>query len=677
MKGLLAILVPLLVALPATAAPASPPPQLNWLWPGEAVYFADDVTVNIVFVGYEEGYAPWEIDLGWFGAILPPYTAPVLRNTLWDAAPETEVLPLVQYYDYQTHFADGAFEESFFQFLSDLAVPAELTVYQEQYNGQQAASLSIDGNAELDVVAVEHWLAENAGPMLGIDTASPTVFFINWYGRPDFMHHVYVKTGETMTDTGADLGATRQDHRRLGGGGSAWNDPESGLGERHRIWFFDLSAGPEAWTDNWNVDDAEPAEGSEHGAPNGIMDYRLPPVWEYGNYGAYRPFWSVSYDLALLTRFVFIDLIVGASPLYDPIIRAPYVPKALEIDVSAFVEEGLFDYSEWIDEAEMLRAFGDLLPWHTFSSDVEVMPLSQKLVDLWDTGYTEGKSKFGERYFGISFWDLTLYFLDHILQFLEGDADYEVPVFAFAMGDGHPLPYAGMADANHADIYKQALVFSVLTPEVAEAGVGQTDVLIHETGHHLGLSHPHDGVDFWGGMLVRPRDAFYFAWAGDEHNTVMNYFWSNNEFSQFDQDNLARWLVVSYFNLANDLLGKIYENKKAGQQAQALQLADAYAYYAVMTFFYVRDFSASEYYARKAYDLVLGVAEALNIPLEAAAWQASYARSVNKRPGLRKLMTDFRGPGAISDLDPTVGVMPPLEQFLSECGGQLLTGLPE
>ena len=93
MRRLLTAIVVLFTVFPATAGPAAEPPQLNWLWPGEAVYFADDVPVNVVFVGYEEGPAPWQIDLAWFDAILPPYTVPVLRNTVWDAEPTTELLP--------------------------------------------------------------------------------------------------------------------------------------------------------------------------------------------------------------------------------------------------------------------------------------------------------------------------------------------------------------------------------------------------------------------------------------------------------------------------------------------------------------------------------------------------------------------------------------------------------
>jgi hypothetical protein len=39
------------------------------------------------------------------------------------------------------------------------------------------------------------------------------------------------------------------------------------------VWFHDLSAGPESWTANWNVD----TPGLDG---NGVEDYRMPPIWE-------------------------------------------------------------------------------------------------------------------------------------------------------------------------------------------------------------------------------------------------------------------------------------------------------------------------------------------------------------------------------------------------------------
>lgn len=76
---------------------------------------------------------------------------------------------------------------------------------------------------------------------------------------------MYTKTDSPDPDTGYNFGIERASRKMIAWGGS-----------HGRTWFYDLSAGPEAWSGNWNVDDADLTS-------DGVMDYRMPPVWEYGN----------------------------------------------------------------------------------------------------------------------------------------------------------------------------------------------------------------------------------------------------------------------------------------------------------------------------------------------------------------------------------------------------------
>jgi hypothetical protein len=152
-----------------------------------------------------------------------------------------------------------------------------------------------------------------------------TIFFVNWYGRSDFKFHVYTKTGEPDPETGTDFGL-RDSRKLIAWGGTTPDDEETGLGSLHRIWFYDLSAGPESWTDNWNVDDADLDS-------SGVTDYRMPPVWEYGNIGAYRPFDDLSGDLGKVARYVAIDLLFTSSPL-SAAISAPLIPSDIELDIN-------------------------------------------------------------------------------------------------------------------------------------------------------------------------------------------------------------------------------------------------------------------------------------------------------------------------------------------------------
>jgi len=71
--------------------------------------------------------------------------------------------------------------------------------------------------------------------------------------------------------------------------------------------------------------------------------------------------------------------------------------------------------------------------------------------------------------------------------------------------------------------------------ETARSGL--TTTIIHEAGHHLGMSHPHDGYDWELGIDYYPAGDKYFANSGDECNSMMSYIDLNWDFSQFDRDN--------------------------------------------------------------------------------------------------------------------------------------------
>src|SRR5690606_38302530 len=122
-------------------------------------------------------------------------------------------------------------------------VEGDPTVYQETYNAQATNVLDVTGPVlYIDAPSVERWL-HLRGSSLGLDrNAGYTIYFINWYGHPDFQFHLYTRTGEPDPDTGFDFGEL--DSRKL----IAWG------GGHGRTWFYDLSAGPEWNTTNFIVD---------------------------------------------------------------------------------------------------------------------------------------------------------------------------------------------------------------------------------------------------------------------------------------------------------------------------------------------------------------------------------------------------------------------------------------
>ena len=609
------IIVAMLMGLLAPSALAGPPapPSLTTLQPGGFRNIEQDLTINVVFVGYEPGAGPRDIDQATFEAELPGMYRVVNRYPAFYGLPA--FLGLTFNYDYNVVFADSAFEDDFFAYLSSIAVPQPNTLFQDLYNTQGARTLDVGPNHWIDAPSVEQWLADNAETMLGVDTQQYTVFFVNWYGRSDFKFHVYTKTDEPDPDTGYNFGVNRESRKLIAWGGTTPDDEENGLGALHRIWFYDLSAGPESWTDNWNVDDAD-VDG------NGALDYRMPPVWEYGNLGAYRPFDDLSGDLGKVARYVAIDLLFTTSPLYKPAISPPALPSDIQLDINVFQIDPNADGTDYFDLDLLTAELNELQPLNTFSAELNSQPFVSRFAQVYLCFFND-VSCFGNRLFGIAFADLFLYFNDHLNQFMEGDGDYELPIFAFNATDELFTCCLGFADDNWAD-GTQSFVFGFDAPFVRDdLGYGFTTTFIHEVGHHIGMSHPHDGYDYEADVDFGPGDEFYFAWSGDESNSMMSYIDLNWDFSQFDRDNMNRYLTSIYLNQANVVLAQIYASPRAAQVSSLLTSADADAALALAAYA-AMDYPNAASHAKAAYQNVLSAATQINVPVEPQAWQADY-----------------------------------------------------
>ena len=101
-------------------------------------------------------------------------------------------------------------------------------------------------NRWIDAPKVEKRLIDTAPQ--GVDTGSPRSSSSTGTAAATSSFHVYSKTGEPDPDTGYDFGADRDTRKIVAWGGTTPDDEETGLGRRgvNRVWFYDLSAGPEA-----------------------------------------------------------------------------------------------------------------------------------------------------------------------------------------------------------------------------------------------------------------------------------------------------------------------------------------------------------------------------------------------------------------------------------------------
>ena len=118
-------------------------------------------------------------------------------------------------------------------------------------------------------------------------------------------------------------------------------------------------------------------------------------------------------------------------------------------------------------------------------------------------------------------------------------------------------------------------MFSFLDPDIINVfGYGLTTTDIHEVGHHLGMSHPHDGYDSETGEDFGGTGPYYFANSGDQTNSIMSYIDVNWDFSTFDRDNAARFYAATYVTTANTVAEMVLEEGTNGAANALLDSAD-------------------------------------------------------------------------------------------------------
>ena len=380
------------------------------------------------------------------------------------------------------------------------------------------------------------------------------------------------------------------------------------------MWFYDLSAGPEYNTGNCLLDPDEVLSIIGPGA------YSMPPVWEYGNLSAYRPFNNLSGDLAKVTRYVALDSLFTTSPAYSPALSPPKLPEEIQLDVNIFNGDPGMNVNEYLKIDRVVAELSDLQPKNSFSAEVTEHGFSGRLRDVYLCAYPTTfrlptRPCYGNRDgSGEFFRDMYLYLHDHEMQYLEGDEDYEVPVFTFLVPTEIETAFEGESVDNLIDGTQKYNY--VVSSTLDRTDHGTTGTTIHEIGHHLGMSHPHNGFDYEGFTLYNSnRPAFYYVWAGDASDTIMSYLWASNNFSQFDRDNMNRWMTAAYINESNKILAKILVSPRAGQVSSALSLADADAAAALVQYGNM-DYLLAVEKSKSAFERVVAAATQINISIE-------------------------------------------------------------
>jgi hypothetical protein len=291
----------------------------------------------------------------------------------------------------------------------------------------------------------------------------------------------------------------------------------------------------------------------------------------------------VTADLAKVVRFVAVDLMFGQSPVYDPAVSEPLLPANVELDLNVFAGVPGRDPLSTFHPAQMPRTLSRLDPTRTFSTDVSVQPLAGEVARAFDcqqTAFTPTpQSCYGDRTHAgpqDAFYDLDVYFGDHRNQYLDG-VRYEAPVAVFDVPSNRvqPTSIVGLASVSPPNV--QLWSYAWLSDYGRSFLYEDTALVTHEVGHHLGLSHVHDGFDTGLDQSLEASGPLFFILAGDESHTVMSYVPNTSEFGQFDRDNMARWQLAARLDNANRILGDIARSPRADRAGADIAAADAKA----------------------------------------------------------------------------------------------------
>ena len=529
------------------------------LKPGAFVVLTQEIPIRVVFIGFEAGQVN-EADLT---ALLPASYRPVVRVPQFYGL-DGRNTGLEYQFRYQLVRKNRSFADAFFTHLTHIGTDGPLTRYLQQYNDQTANVLDVTGPVlYVSATRVEDWLNRHDN---GSDRGY-TIYFVNWHGRPDFRFHVYTKTDEPDPDMDVNFGELPEAAMNSWGGTTS------------RAWFFDFSAGPEWNSANWFVDGKD-LDG------NGVDEYRMPVIWEYVG-GGYRSPDRLGHDMGLLSRYVAINLLFTTSPLYDPLVTAPGAFGAKVAHLTMLEDDPGSKGWDFLDRdfaKEKWRSFQPYYRWRVGATNVdpidagaknalEIFSLNNVVPGCWVP-------------FGLTFAQLFCYFDENLARYVPpyGERDYVGEIFLYnttqaALGQ---TALTGFADDNWVD-GTQSFSFVFGTDFIRDFGIGFTWTTIHENGHHIGVSHPHDGYDSETDTDYGPSD-LYFAWKGDESHSVMSYLGIANGFGTFERDNMYRWETAGYLNWANALAGDIQNSPDAWKVRGAVRLADASARLALESF---------------------------------------------------------------------------------------------
>jgi len=494
------------------------------------------ITVKVVLVGFEDQW----VDRDYF---VWDYQTPSRRSSLvwnWNNWQQTGVTYNISY---DLTLADWDFKEELVRYLRSIGEKRSgenRWFYNWEYSDADEMFVKKFQETEYvvyDAAKVEGWLYEHNGDYGGLPENGSTFIITFLPELPTFSAGQYrsywdsvyqdepqVPSGLLPHYYGIEAVDTDLEYSLR------YRDFMTGYGGRHRLWFEDLTAGPTWWSQyedlplNTVIEDQDIRVSTSFGKQwltQLLADYTSEMVYN-----------------VVLPEFV-----------YDPIYTSKYKLVVNVLDNRTDDEKEALPIQRTINRKTIESAFKDLVPYADVQVDLQFedtadYPALQKLL--------KDNRRFLDSYIVKDILMEKLELVDErpvykylqenlnsfVPQISRNETELTIPIFAFALsGDAHfagswkwyvgddpERTYQGMAFGDLVMIGASHMDFHWGDQVGQEGkGIGLTQTVIHEAGHMVGLSHPHN-----------------YGSIGDFCLTAMSYYTHDYVFGQNDKDALQR-----------------------------------------------------------------------------------------------------------------------------------------
>lgn len=496
------------------------------------------IPVKVVFVGID----PTTVDVSyikWPGNLPTTTFAQVLQPP-----PGGNLTGIVYNVSYTFTFANSDFKTKLVSYLQSIQeIKNETNPWFYYYTLEPSGYVSASNFYSLKAVTydankVEDWIYSNQQDLGGFRSNGWTLMFMYLpelpsYSFKDYRDFLIYQRTAPPNGTAHYYSVQYQDSDL--GYRLRYRDFMTGWGGVHRFWFDDFSAGPTFWT--WPEDlPLQIALEDNH------IDLR----------SAYGRTWFTQYVADYIGQATWNFV----TPFF---VYAPTYSEKYNFDVHVFdnrtsEERQAVDIHSTTDPDKIKSAFQDLLPYSSIDVSLKLEDLS-KYPELGDVirrnykytdSFTFGVSGQPLQYGIVDARPVYKYLLDNFRifepNFHRDRSEFTVPVFAFAFSNDTLFTFSykwmiskpesqmkallGVALGDLALVSMSQQEFqrgNYVSPIQPGKGEGFTQAIIHESGHMLGLQHPHN-----------------FGPVGDFTLSVMGYYTYDYVFGEIDKDALQR-----------------------------------------------------------------------------------------------------------------------------------------